>query len=309
MSYKLNKKQIKTVCENAAQALLDYCTANNIHYVITGSSGGLDSAVTLGLAQVACKMAKKKNFRLTSVGLILPCNSKPEAEELGREAIEKFGAEEIFLDFSCLYSWLDRPVYLGSLKKQVMDILKKTGGMDDCFEHSEKIASGNIKARLRMMLGTYHVARLMKGIVLSTDNLSEYWMAFWTLHGDVGDFSMIQHLTKGLELYDVARYLGVPQGIIDAKPDDGLGISGGDEDQLGAAYPVLDKIMITLIQKGFDPDGSPEQLRRLPPVPGVEKETIMKIARRAIGGAYKRKGTVMLTRAQLGLPEIKNIKL
>jgi NH3-dependent NAD+ synthetase len=72
---------------------------------------------------------------------------------------------------------------------------------------------------MRMAFGTYHIARMMKGMVLSTDNLSEYWMAFWTLHGDVGDFGMIQMMLKGLELYDLARYLGVPSEIIAARPE------------------------------------------------------------------------------------------
>ena len=128
-----------------------------------------------------------------------------------------------------------------------------------------------------MLCGTYHAARMLKGVVLSTDNLSECWMAFWTLHGDVGDFGIIHNLMKGLELYDVARYLGVPEEIIAAKPDDGLGVAEGDEDQIGAAYPAVDKIMAKLIQAGFDPDGEIYQLENLPDI-GMQKEPVLKIA-------------------------------
>ena len=100
-----------------------------------------------------------------------------------------------------------------------------------------KIRMGNIKARLRMIY-LYNLASKSNGLVLSTDNFTEYMLGFWTLHGDVGDFGIIQKVLKGLELYDIARYLDVPQEIIDAKPDDGLGIAGGDEDR-GRARPDL----------------------------------------------------------------------
>ncbi len=34
-----------------------------------------------------------------------------------------------------------------------------------------------------------NIARLTGGLVVSTDNLSEFWMGLWTLNGDAGDFS------------------------------------------------------------------------------------------------------------------------
>lgn len=309
MPHKLSDNQISMVISHASSALFQYCKANDIHYTITGSSGGLDSAVTLGLAEQACLLAKKENYRLVSVGLIMPSHSKPEAEDLGREAIKKFNAEEIFIDLSSAFDFISHWV-INSLDADIKHILKKYGDeSSDEWAWSEKIASGNIKARLRMMCGSYHTARMLKGIVLSTDNLSEFWMAFWTMHGDVGDFNMIQYIMKGLELYDIARALGVPQGIINAKPDDGLGISGGDEDQLGAIYPVLDSIMVRLIQAGFDPDGSLAQLENLPELQGVNQELVIKLASRAVRGAHKRKGTVMLTREELGLPAITEIEV
>ena len=58
---------------------------------------------------------------------------------------------------------------------------------------SYRIRKGNIKARIRMMY-LYNVAQINKGLVLSTDNYTEYLLGFWTLHGDVGDFGMIQNL-------------------------------------------------------------------------------------------------------------------
>ena len=44
MSYALSEDLIKIVVHNASAALCDYCFANNLHYVVTGASGGLDSS-------------------------------------------------------------------------------------------------------------------------------------------------------------------------------------------------------------------------------------------------------------------------
>jgi NAD+ synthase len=311
MTYKLTQFQIENTVFRAAKALKDYCVQNDVHYVITGSSGGLDSAVTLALAERAVKLAATDGFKLTSVGLIMPCHSKPDAEILGREAIQKFGAKEIRIDLSDVFDFA-MPNLVAGVDVQIKKILEETGGTKPLSEWdwSQKIAQGNIRSRFRMVFGTYHVARMMtRAIVLSTDNLSEYWMAFLTINGDVGDFGMIQHMMKGLELYDIARYLRVPDGILAAKPDDGLGISGGDEDQLGAMYPVLDRTMVHLIQNGFNPDGHISELDALPACPHAPSETVAKLARRCVLGAHKRRGAIALSRAELGLPPLKEIKL
>lgn len=302
--FKLTNEQIKTVVERGTAALYDYCKEHDIHYTITGSSGGLDSAITLGFAERASRLAAQNGHKLTSVGLIMPSHSKPDAERLGREAIKKFNAEEIFIELSGAADFIEKEI-VGALNPKIKILLEKHGGgTRDGWDWSEKIARGNIKSRLRMLCGTYHVARMLKGIVLSTDNLSEYWMAFWTLHGDVGDFGIIQNIMKGLELYDIARYMGVPDEIIAAKPDDGLGIAGGDEDQIGAAYPIVDEVMVKLLRAGFDPDGRISQLEKLPDV-GMSRDIIMKVAERALRGSHKRRGTLNLSREFLGLPAIK----
>lgn len=307
--YKLDKNKCEDVVNNAANQLVDYCMDNNIHYLITGSSGGLDSAVTLGMVNVAVNIANRKKFKIYSIGITMPCQSNIDSVKLGIMAIDRFKARHIHLDLTEIY---ENIVSLLDVNDKIYNILKDTRGIDfsDSFVESSNIANGNIKVRLRMMLGTYHVARMTNGMVMSTDNLSEFWMAFWTLHGDVGDYGMIQQVLKGVELYDIANYLGVPNEIINAIPDDGLNITNkGDEGQLGASYSVIDYIMISLIQKGFDPNGSKKQLNNLPPIKNINSTIVKKIAKRAILGSFKRTGSIILSRKSLGLAEIKDIKL
>ncbi|MCD4761989.1 NAD(+) synthase [bacterium] len=310
--YKLTEKQIENTVNAGAKLLCDYCIKDNKHTVVTGVSGGLDSALKLGFAERAVILAAKENFDLTSVGLIMPCQSKPESEVLGSKVIKKFGAEEVYLDLTYLFEIAYQNT-VASVNMQVKDILRKTNNQHALknWEWAKKISQGNIKARLRMTFGTYLVAGMTEGIVLSTDNLSEFWMAFWTIGGDVGDFGIIQQMLKGLELYDIARYIGVPQETIDAMPDDGLGIAGGDEDQLGVNYIGVDEIMIYAIQNGFDPDGEIDQVDKVIPKINLyyREDTIRRILTRCIRGSYKRKGTIVLTREELGLPSIMDIKL
>lgn len=312
MYHHLTEQQIRRAVNAAAFFLADYCRCNSRHYVVTGSSGGLDSAVTLGLAQEAQRIAEDQfKFKLVSVGLTMPCHSTPDSLRLGRYAIDTFGAKEIHIDLSDTFDFIKTKL-LNKVDQQIFEILERNNDQKrkDQWDDAVKVAQGNIKARLRMALGTYHVARMMGGLVLSTDNLSEYWMGFWTLCGDVGDFGMIQNVLKGSELPQIAKFLGVPQAIIDANPDDGNGVAkGGDAGQLGADYPTVDKIMLSLIQQGFDCDGDHKQLDDLPCVNGVVQKTVLKIAKRSLNNSFKRNGTINLSRKQLGLPALNDIQI
>jgi NAD+ synthetase len=129
-------------------------------------------------------------------------------------------------------------------------------------EKFNKIAEGNIKARIRMV-HLYDLAYRTRGMVLSTDNYTELMLGFWTLHGDVGDYGLIQNLWK-TEVYDLSKWLRYSKGVsegqskalrdcIVAVPTDGLGITNSDLDQLGAAnYDEVDKILKTWLTEDFD---------------------------------------------------------
>jgi hypothetical protein len=110
-----------------------------------------------------------------------------------------------------------------------------------------RVRKGNIRARLRMIT-LYNLAQLHGGFVASTDNLSELGAGFWTLHGDVGDYSPIQSLLKSWEVPYLAQLNGVPESTVRAKPTDGLGIDSGDEAQLGASYLEWDLMTYALHQ-------------------------------------------------------------
>ena len=107
------------------------------------------------------------------------------------------------------------------------------------------------------MINLYALAGLNKGMVLSTDNYTEWLTGFWTIHGDQGDFGMIQNLWK-TEVYKMSEYIANNEyaddlsrriaitNCINAVPTDGLGISNSDLEQLGVdSYEEADAIFQT----------------------------------------------------------------
>jgi NAD+ synthetase len=114
------------------------------------------------------------------------------------------------------------------------------------------ISQGNIKARLRMIT-LYDIASKVGGIVMDTDNLTEHFLGFWTLHGDDADFNPIGGLWKH-EVYDLAKYMkenifkdskALEQAIA-LMPTDGNGVKeGGDLAQIapGKTYDDVDEIL------------------------------------------------------------------
>ena len=76
--------------------------------------------------------------------------------------------------------------WIQNLEKEYK-LLKST-----CELHSTstKISQGNIKASLRMIY-LYNLSSILNGIVIDTDNLTEYYLGFFTINGDMGDFNPI----------------------------------------------------------------------------------------------------------------------
>ena len=101
----------------------------------------------------------------------------------------------------------------------------------------------NLPARIRMA-ALYAVSQSHNGRVANTCNLSEDWVGYATRYGDgAGDFSPCCRLTVQ-EVKAVGRALGLPEGIIEKTPVDGL--SGKtDEENLGFTYKELDRYIRT----------------------------------------------------------------
>jgi|TARA_R110000824_G_scaffold101327_3_gene240711 NAD+ synthase len=104
-----------------------------------------------------------------------------------------------------------------------------------------KLALANTASRIRMA-SLYAVANTYNYLVAGTGNkVEDYGIGFFTKYGDGGvDISPIADLLKS-EVYELAKYLGVPESIQVAPPTDGLwNDNRSDEDQIGASYEELE---------------------------------------------------------------------
>ena len=102
----------------------------------------------------------------------------------------------------------------------------------------------NSRARLRMAT-LYQVAAANSGIVVGTGNkVEDFGVGFYTKYGDGGvDISPIADCTK-TQVWELGKYLRVPEEIINTPPTDGLWNDGrNDEQQLGMSYEDLEKAM------------------------------------------------------------------
>jgi len=220
----------------------------NIKTLVVGLSGGIDSTLVAALAREICNETGRHEL----IGLSIPTKSNKH-DEVKRAQLAGAAFCHRFNEIKLASEHFS----------QLEDNIKMDLG--------ERIRAGNLKARMRMML-LYDRAHKYYGLVLSTDNLTEYNLGFWTLHGDVGDFGLIQNLWK-TEVYELANFMAevyfnafkrefihwlelgnmarVLKDAIKAIPTDGLGVSESDFDQLGVdSYQEADKILIQYLTTG-----------------------------------------------------------
>ena len=245
IAFGLYHNDISVLRSRLVTGLAEYRIKHNINSITIGMSGGIDSAVTAALF---------KEAGWTVTGVTLPIHQAQEETERGIEACEVLGIDHVHIDLTDAFDNLVefyKDIDVDFNKELVNDNMKQ-----------QNIRKGNIRARLRMIT-LYNLASKLGGCVASTDNFSELAAGFWTLHGDVGDVSPIQALTKSWEVPALAELLGVPQSIVEAKPTDGLGIANGDEDQFGFSYLEFDLALFKLMRGGVQLDSLTERDREI----------------------------------------------
>ncbi len=246
----------KPVVEKIRQKLYEYVKQSSLQSLVLGISGGIDSALTAALAKPVCDQL---NIPLIGRSITIETNKIDEiqrAADIGKHFVTDFKEVDLTSGFQTL---------LSMVTEHEIDSDKST--------LSYKLRQGNVKARVRMIY-LYDLASKHKGMVLSTDNYTELLIGFWTLHGDVGDYGMIQSLWK-TEVYAMSEYLaadmeeGQRKALLDcvqAVPTDGLGITNSDLEQIKAkSYQEVDKILLKLVnnEELGDLKNHPVVLRKL----------------------------------------------
>ncbi|MDD5051491.1 MAG: NAD+ synthase [Sulfuricurvum sp.] len=101
---------------------------------------------------------------------------------------------------------------------------------------------GNLSARLRMVT-LFDLSAREGALVLGTSNKSELMLGYGTLFGDLASaINPIGDLYK-TEVFELARYLGVPESIITKAPSADLWAGQSDEQEIGFPYSELDHVL------------------------------------------------------------------
>jgi NAD+ synthase len=209
--------------------------------LVVAISGGIDSSVCAALAVNA--LGPRKVF-----GLLLPeRDSSDFSTERGRLLANHLGIEFAVHDIApalvalgC-YSQRDEairrvvPRYESDWKNKIVIAGGTTGGINffnlvvqsptgeqqtvrlPLREYLQIVAATNFKQRVRKTMEYFHADRLNYAVV-GTPNRLEYDQGFFVKNGDgAADLKPIAHLYK-TQVYAMARHLGLPEDICNAKP-------------------------------------------------------------------------------------------
>lgn len=194
-------------------------------YVI-GMSGGIDCAVVARLCQIA---------DVDTLLVLLPDGDEMEtskSRDHSYELINKFGFDH--KEFS-----------IGGITSAV----HKTLAMYDL----QRLPVENIPPRIRMTV-LYTIAQQIGFGVAGTGNFSERLTGYFTKWGDgASDMDPLGLLTKA-EVYTLARYLDIPESIINKAPSAGLYGDVTDEDDLGFTYDQLESFIMNGSSGSYNTD-------------------------------------------------------
>ncbi len=224
---------IKQVYDALVLGIGDYFSKMGFTKAILGSSGGIDSAVTLALA---CTALGKDNVR----AVLMPsqfstAHSVNDAEQLSLN----LGNPYDIIPIENIYS-----SFLNELKPVFKDL-------------PFSVAEENIQSRSRGNL-LMAIANKFGYILLNTSNKSELATGYGTLYGDMaGGLGVLGDCYK-LQVYALAKYINrdkeiIPNNIITKSPSAELRHGQKDSDSL-PDYEILDKILYQYIERTQGPN-------------------------------------------------------
>jgi NAD+ synthase len=199
--------------------LREYSERSGTAGFVVGISGGIDSALTSTLCAKTGKAL---------ICLNMPIHQYKAEYDRGHEHID----------------WLKSN--FPNVTSHEVELTKTFQAMGEVLpaDIQDWLTMANTRSRLRMAT-LYAFACHNKMLVAGTGNkVEDFGIGFFTKYGDGGvDLSPIADLMKS-DVYALAKELGVPDSIQQAKPTDGLFADGrSDEDQIGASYDELEWAM------------------------------------------------------------------
>lgn len=194
---------------------------------VVAVSGGVDSATSAALTVVA--LGKENVFFI-----LLPYGTLNDQGTIdARLVINSIGIP-------------DSQIHKVNIQPFVDPIVALDRGMDEKRR-------GNIMARVRMIV-LFDQAKKQNALVVGTENKTEHLLGYFTRFGDeASDIEPLRNLYK-TQVYDLARYLGIPEPILTKQPTAGLWEGQTDEGEFGFTYRQADEILSLYHDEHKNPD-------------------------------------------------------
>ncbi len=232
IQYLTADRNIREIKSALILGIRDYFTKMGFKKAILGSSGGIDSAVTLVLA---CEALGRENVR----AVLMPSpysteHSVKDAEQLSKNLGNPYDILHIKDIYNAFLQTLE-PVFKGT---------------------EFGIAEENIQSRIRGNL-LMAMANKFGYILLNTSNKSELATGYGTLYGDMaGGLSVLGDVYK-MQVYALSKMMNekkviIPENILHKAPSAELRPDQKDTDSL-PDYNILDKILYQYIERRQGP--------------------------------------------------------
>ena len=227
LDYLADEKNIDEIYHALILGIRDYFRKMGFSKAILGSSGGIDSAVTLALAVAALG---KENVR----AILMP---------------SQFSSSHSVSDAEQLSINLDNPYDIVSIKNIYESFLTE---LKPVFKDAPfGLAEENIQARTRGNL-LMAIANKFGYILLNTSNKSELATGYGTLYGDMAGGLAVLGDTYKTQVYALAKYINkhkeiIPAHIITKAPSAELRPNQKDSDSL-PEYDTLDRVLYEYIE-------------------------------------------------------------
>lgn len=191
---------------------------------VLGLSGGIDSAVT-------CYLAARALGPENVLAVRMPYRKSSRASlDHAQMVVEDLGVNELTIDISGMVD----------------------GYGDIGLVEMTPYRLGNVCARSRMIV-LYDLGARDGAIPLGTGNKTERMFGYYTWHGDdAPPINPLGDLFK-TQVFELARYLGVPDVICDKPPTADLIEGQTDEGDFGITYALADEILVLMMQ-GYERD-------------------------------------------------------